>query len=153
MKKILFTVAGLAVIIFLVNIIFFKGSSYEQRKLDESSKAYVDDVVQRIISTWSKEEFLKEASPQLLDYMDTRPTLLNTLFARYSQLGELRKYWGSQGNVRINKTQGGKIVLGTFEADAEFSQGKAHISTKIILLPDDHWKLLVFTIYMPQRRR
>ena len=75
MRKALAVVGGIALIAMLLIGGFIGYSAYEGHGLDASSKEYVDKNIPLIISSWSKDELLKRASPQLLQVLNKKPDL------------------------------------------------------------------------------
>jgi hypothetical protein len=73
---------------------------YKGRTLDAESKAFVDSAVPAITQTWSKEQLLEQATPELRDSI--RPEALSALFEHLSQLGRLVAYEGAKGDAAMS---------------------------------------------------
>src|SRR5476649_2090265 len=102
MKKLLSIVGGICLVLILGVAAFIGYAAYQGRGLDASSKAYVDENVPTIISTWSKQELLTRASPQLLKVVNEKPEQLDQLFRMFSKLGAMRSYDGSKGDSNVS---------------------------------------------------
>lgn len=147
MKSILSFLGVIFLILVLSAAAFFGYCAYTGGKLDASSKAYVDESVPAIISTWSKEELIKRASPQLRQKSsDEQITqLFNTLSNR---LGAFRSYDGTKGDSNVSfTTQNGRVVTASYLAKATFQYGKAEIQIKLIQ-SQDSWEILGFHVEM-----
>lgn len=97
MKRLLVWLGGTFVALIVIVGALIGYLAYTGSSLDASSKAYVDETVKSIVSTWSKEELIKRASPQLRKVI--KEDELGRLFAKLSQLGKLQTYEGSKGDV------------------------------------------------------
>jgi hypothetical protein len=64
LRKFLVIIGGLFLVLVLVGAGFLGYAAYRGRDLDASSKAYVEENIPAIVSTWSKDELLKRMSPQ-----------------------------------------------------------------------------------------
>jgi hypothetical protein len=101
--------------------------------LDASSKGYVDKNIPLIISSWSKDELLKRASPQLLNVINEKPYQIDRLFQGFAKLGAMRSYDGSKGDSNVSYTnKDGKVITAAYIADATFQNGNAHITVRLI---------------------
>ena len=114
--------------------------------LDTSSKAYVDESVPAIISSWSREEFLKRASPQLRAVATDEQ--VGELFLKFHRLGAFQSYDGAKGQANINLTQHGREVTAAYKANATFQNGKAEIDVRLIQI-DGAWRILRFYVNSP----
>lgn len=85
MKKLLSIIGAIFLLVALTVAGFIGYAAYQGKSLDASSKAYVETNVPAIISTWSKEELLKRASPQLLKIINDDPGKLDQLFQKLSK--------------------------------------------------------------------
>jgi hypothetical protein len=139
---------GVAFLVFvLVAAALFGYFAYTGNKLDASSKAYVDEGVPAIVSTWSKAELVRRASPQLLQKIsdDQVTQLFNTLSTK---LGIFKSYDGAKGDSNVTfTTQNGRMVTASYIAKATFQYGKAEIQIKLIK-PTDSWEILGFHVEM-----
>jgi hypothetical protein len=117
LKRFLSIVGGL----FLVLVLFLAGfigyAAYQGRGLDASSKAYVEENIPAIISTWSKDELLKRSSPQLLTIINKKPEQLDQLFQKLSTLGPMLSFGEVKGDSNVSyTTQNGKVTTATYVA-------------------------------------
>jgi hypothetical protein len=144
--KTVFITLGVIFLILIVLVAGFVGyAAYVGTKLDASSKAYVDASVPAIISTWSKDELKKRASPQLLKSASDEQ--IDDLFTRLAaQLGSFQSYDGSKGDSNVSyTTQDGKVISASYTANATFQNGKIDIQVKLIQINSD-WFLLGFHV-------
>jgi hypothetical protein len=126
----------------LIGYFVYVGSS-----LDASSKAFVDASVPSIVSTWSREELLTRAAPELLKVVNDEQ--LDLLFAKLSRLGRLQSYEGSRGDSHISfTTWAGRVVTASYVASATFDKGPAQVTIRLIE-HDGRWQILHFQVYSP----
>ncbi len=151
MKKFLSIIGGL----FLVLVIFVAGfvgvAAYQGRALDASSKAYVQENVPPIISTWSKDQLLKRSSPQLQKSVSEKPGQLDQLFQKLSTLGPMESFdelVKGDSHVLYN-VQGGKVITAAYVATAKFKNGEGHIRVRLIQSPAGQWQFLQFYVDSP----
>jgi len=144
MKK-FFTVLGIIFLCLLVTgAIGFSMVAYQGAKLDKSSQSYVDQIVPIIIASWSPQELLDRASPELLEVAPRDK--VDTMFREFTEkLGALKEYRGSKGDSLINFTASGKVVTAAYMARASFGKGDAEIKISIIQ-HDKKWQLLEFRV-------
>lgn len=146
-KKILM---GLGVSVLVLIVVAAVGVFYMARqgaKFDVSSKAYANRTIPLIVSTWSEQAFLQNASPELL--RATPKTDLDGYFVAFAKLGPLRHYDGAKGESKIAVLTGkGKIVTANYVAHAEFAHGSAEIDLGLIR-ERGHWKIYAFHVNSP----
>jgi hypothetical protein len=112
LKRFLSIVGCLFLVLVLVVAGFFGYAAYQKRGLDASSKAYVEENIPAIISTWSKDEMLKRSSPQLLTIINKKPEQLDQLFKKLSTLGPMLSFGEVKGDSNASyTTQNGKVTL------------------------------------------
>jgi hypothetical protein len=117
-----------------IGISLFNGAA-----LDKESKAYVDAAVPAIVTSWSPQELLNRASPELTE--TTRPEDIERFFQSLRSLGKLRQYKGSQGESVTSRILGkGTTISGNYLATAEFEAGSAKIYLKLIK-HGNHWQI------------
>lgn len=137
---------GLVVVIIGALIAFFVFIllSGEGAKLDESSKAYVDEVVPLIITEWSEEQFIENSSSYLTE--ETTPEDVSKLMLTLEDhLGKFIEYKESEGEAGIYFNNGGKTITAKYVVRAEFEKGEAIIDVELIQ-ENDEWKILSFYI-------
>lgn len=114
--------------------------------LDGTSKAYVNEVVPIILSSFDPQELTSRASPELFKTLtkDKLSTLFSTLS---SQLGAFKKYHGSEGeaHIRLNILPAAKIVTARYLAKADFEKGSAEIKVELIQ-HNGKWQILGFFV-------
>ena len=117
---------------------------YAGAQLDASSKAYVDASVPPIISTWSEDELVKRASPQLRKA--TSAGQLNHLFSDLAKLGTFQSYDGAKGEANMSFTSNnGKMITASYLANATFQYGKIDIRINLIQ-NNGEWMILGFHV-------
>lgn len=147
MKKTLMILGVTFLVVIGAALLAFGYVAYTGSRLDASSKAYVDEAIQPIVSTWSTEELLKRASTQLRQAGTDEQFEL--LFKKMSALGKLQSYEGSKGSSNVTiTTQNGKVISASYVADATFENGKASIDIQLIQ-QDGVWKILGFRVNSP----
>jgi len=150
-KRFLAIVGGIALIAILLIGGFIGYSAYQGRALDASSKEYVDKNIALIVSSWSKDELLKRASPQLLKVVAEKPDQIDHLFRGFAKLGAMRSYDGSKGDSNVSYTnKDGKVITASYIADATFENGNAHITVRLIQTSGS-WQFLLFNVNMHMR--
>ena len=150
MKRFLSIIGGLFLVLVLLAAGMFGYLVYQGRGLDASSKAYVEENIPAIISTWSKDELLKRASPQLLKVIDEKPEQMHQLFQKLSKLGPMQSFGEVKGasNV-IYTTQNGKVTTASYVATAKFENGEGRITARLIQSPAGQWQFLLFHVNSP----
>jgi hypothetical protein len=150
LKRFLSIVGGLFLVLVLLATGFFGYAAYQGRSLDASSKAYAEENIPAIISTWSKDELLKRSSPQLLKIINEKPEQLDQLFQKFSALGPMLSFGEVKGDSNVSyTTQNGKITTAAYVATAKFKNGEGRISAHLIQSPAGQWQLLVFNVDSP----
>ena len=145
MKKIL-TILGVVFIVLIFIVAAAIGYvAYTGNKLDASSKAYVDESVPAIVSTWSKDELIKRANSQLRQV--TSDVQVGLLFNSLSnKLGTFQSYDGAKGQSNMSFTsKDGQTTTASYVANATFQNGKAEIQIKLIR-DNDSWQILGFHV-------
>jgi hypothetical protein len=123
-KKFLIILGGIALAAVLLIGGFIGYSAYQGGRLDASSKDYVDKNIPLIVASWSKNELLKRASPQLLDAINEKPDQADRLFQGFAKLGAMRSYDGSKGESTVSYTnKNGKVISASYIANAKFENG------------------------------
>ena len=150
MKKFLSIVGGLFLVLILIAAGLFSYAAYQGRGLDASSKAYVEENLPAIVSTWSKDELVKRSSPQLQKIIDEKPQQLDQLFQKLSKLGAMESFGEVKGgsNVMYN-VQGGKFTTAAYVATAKFANGEGRISVRLIQSPSGQWQFLLLNVNSP----
>jgi hypothetical protein len=150
LKKFLSIIDGLFLILILFVVSFFGYAAYQGRGLDASSKAYVEENIPAIISTWSKDELLKRSSPQLLTTINEKPEQLDQLFQKLSMLGPMLSFGEVKGDSNVSyTTQNGKVTTAAYVATAKFKNGEGRINARLIQSPAGQWQLLQFRVESP----
>lgn len=149
MRKFLSIAGGFFVFLVVVIAGFIGYAAYQGRDLDASSKAYLQANLSPILATWSEQEFLKRASPELRRIIDEKPEQLDLLFKKLSGLGALKRLGDLTGDSNVSYTTGsGKVVTAAYTGKAEFENGKARITVRLIQHAGQ-WQLLFFNVNSP----
>lgn len=149
MKKILLIFGSVCFVLIIVAVCFMGYGLYQGQGLDESSKEYVETNVPPIISTWSKEEFLKRSSPQLLQALNQKPEVIDQLFNKLSRLGSMKSFGDIKGEARLDyTTNNGKVITASYVAKAKFEHGEGQIAVRLIR-QSGNWQFLRFDINSP----
>jgi len=147
MRKFFYILGVIAAILIVtagvgLGIVIYKG-----RALDAESKAYVDAAVPAITASWSQEELMRRAAPELRDSI--KPGQLTAVFGAFSRLGPLVTYEGATGDANMSYFTGtGSTVSATYVAKAKYQNGEATI--RIVLLKrDGQWMIQNFHLDSP----
>jgi hypothetical protein len=150
MKKFLSIIGGLFLVLVLSFAGFFGYAAYQGQGLDASSKAYIEENIPAIISTWSKDELLKRSSPQLLKIINEKPEQTDQLFQKLATLGPMLSFGEVKGDSNvIYSTKGGKVTTATYTAAATFKNGEGRVSIRLIQSPEAQWQILSFNVNSP----
>ena len=149
MKK-FFVVLG---VLFLALVVaggaFIGWSAWQGGRLDASSRAYVEANVPPILRTWSKDEMMSRASPQMRGDMEQNDDALDAAFARLATLGAFQRFDDVQGQSQTFFDAGkGRIVGATYTGSASFEHGQAKVAVRLIRL-DGQWKMQAFNVSSP----
>jgi hypothetical protein len=115
-----------------------------QPGLDKESRAWIDDVVPRIVATWDVNEAFNDSSSNLLQ-ITSRDELKSLFAALSSKLGAFKKYDGATGEAGIEINNGHESTTAEYLARAEFSNGAAEMHIRGIK-EYGHWKILEFHV-------
>ncbi len=149
MKKLLSIVGGIFLLVALIVAGFIGYAAYQGKNLDASSRAYVEENVPPIISTWSKDELLKRASPQLLKIISDNPGQLEQLFLKLSKLGAMQSFGDVKGDSNVSyTTDNGKVITASYMATGKFEHGEAKISMRLIQI-SGQWQFLLLNVNSP----
>ena len=149
MRKFLTVVGGVSVLLVLVVAAFIGYAAYQGRGLDASSKAYVESNIPTILGTWSKDELLKRASPQLLKVLGEKPGQIDQVFQKLTKLGAMKAFTDVKGDSNVSyTTQNGKVTTANYIAHAKFENGEGQVSIRLIQVADQ-WQVLRLHIDSP----
>lgn len=149
MKKALAIAGGILVVLLLVAGGFVTYIAYQGRALDASSKAYVEANVPPILSSWSKDELLRRASPQLVKVLGEKPGQADQIFRKLSKLGAMREFGGVKGESnRAYNPRDGAITTASYVATAKFENGNARIDVRLVRAANE-WRVLAFNVNSP----
>jgi hypothetical protein len=149
MKKLFQVLGGIFLAIILIVAVMVGMGIYQGTRLDASSKAYVEENVKPVVSTWSKDELIKRASPQLVEILGKHPDQIDRVFAKLSKLGALKSLSEPKGQSLVSVMVGsGKMVSATYIESAEFENGHADINIRLVQV-DGQWRFLGFFVNSP----
>lgn len=148
--KTFFSIAGgIFLVIIVLGVGFVGYGMYQGRDLDASSKAYVEANVPVVLRTWSEDELLKRAAPQLLSVLQAQPEQLHQVFQKLSALGALRSFYDVKGEATMAYTlKNGLVVTAAYVAQAKFEHGDGQVTIRLIRL-SGAWKLLMLNVNSP----
>lgn len=114
-------------------------------QLEAGSKAYVDEVVPKIVSSWNSKDLTERASPELI--ATAPPEKIEKVFRAFSdRLGRLRSYEGSRGQAHVwVTTHTGKVTTASYVAEATFEKAKASVQVNLVM-HDGTWKIAGFFV-------
>ncbi len=131
MKKTFMVIGIIAVLVAAIGAGFVGVAAYKGRRLDRSSKAYVDVALPKIISSWSKVELTNRMYPPMRGTVN--PVQLSLVFDKYRLLGLMKNIEGAKGEALITyNTKNGKEVVANYMAKANFANGPANIKISLI---------------------
>lgn len=104
MRKFLLILGALTLVIIVAAGIGFGMLALKGNALDAESKAFIDSAVPAIAASWSKEQLLDRATPELRS--SVKPEELRVLFDAVSQLGTFLDYEGATGDANMSYMAG-----------------------------------------------
>ncbi len=145
MKKFFTILGGIFAVLIVVAVVGFFVLNHFGAGLDEESKTYVDSNLPRILTDWNADEMMNRASPELMKVAPKEK--IEELFKVFSEkLGPLKEYKGSRGQSNVSvTTQEGKVITGSYIANAVFEKAPATIQFRIIK-HDSQWQILEFRV-------
>jgi len=144
MRRFLYILGALTLIVVVLAGTGLAVFLYKGHALDAESKAFVDTALPAIAATWSKQQLLDRATPELRESL--KPDQLNALFDALSRLGPLVEYEGATGEATMSYMIGsGSTVSASYVAKARFQNGSA--TFRILLMRrDGHWMIHNFHV-------
>jgi hypothetical protein len=143
-------------IIFWVLVVTFVGLLICGTHFDTTSKAFVDQNVPVIISTWSEQELLKKASPELKAVVSNQQA--DKTWTEFTKLGVLKRYNGSEGQASANGSfwdgkngKKGFKITAKYVAQADFQNGSPKITIDLIRQGGE-WKFYSFYVDSPSTK-
>jgi hypothetical protein len=149
MKKFFQILGGIFLVLVLIIAVMIGIGVYQGKRLDASSKAYVEANVKPVVATWSKDELLARASPQLIEILRKDPGQADQLFAKLAKLGPLKSLSEPKGQslVAVN-TGSGKTISASYTETGEFENGHADLNIRLVQI-DGQWRFLGFYVNSP----
>lgn len=121
MRKLLYILGAVTLVITVVLGIGVGVLAYRGNALDAESKAFVDSAVPAITATWSEQQLLDRATPELR--ANVKPKELKALFDSLSQLGPLIEYESATGEATMSYIAcSGGTVSASYVAKAPVSE-------------------------------
>lgn len=149
MKKFFQILGGVFLALILIVAVLVGIGVYQGTRLDSSSKAYVEANVKPVVETWSKNELLKRASPELVEILGKDPDQVDRLFAKFAKLGPLKSLSEPKGQSLVAVNSGtGKVVSASYTETGEFENGRADFNIRLIQI-DGQWRFLGFYVNSP----
>jgi hypothetical protein len=144
MKKLLY-ILGIVFVIVIAAIGSFIGyAAYNGNKLDASSANYIKENIPPIISNWNPQELIKRSSPEFQKVATENQ--IDTLFGKLSKLGGLKTFGEPKGEASMSyTTQNGNQTTATYHIQSVFKNGEANLEIKLIQ-HDGQWQILGFHV-------
>ncbi len=144
MKKVLMILGGTFISLIVVGAIVYSEFYYYASRLDKKARAYLDEVVPIIVTSWDSRELINRASPEFLQvYPAEKVDLLFDMLSK--QVGSLEEYKGSTGQVKFTITSNGGLVIADYIANAVFEKAPAKIKIQMIRR-NDEWQIAGFLV-------
>jgi hypothetical protein len=145
MKKILTILGVIFICLIVAGAIVFSGLHYYAKELDKEAKAYIDEVIPSIATSWNSKELINYASPEFLQAVPAKK--IELLFDAFSeQMGPLKDYKGATGRVKIRISPRGKpIIKADYLAEAVFEKAPAKIQVQMIRR-NHKWEIVGFLV-------
>lgn len=145
--KPLLKIIGIIVVLLIpVGIVGFSLLASFGAGLDKESKAYVDEIIPQIVTSWDADALLKNASPELIELINASPEKEESLFSLLAErLGPMREYKEPRGEGGITIRNLKRTTTGYYDIEAEFEKGSATIRVTLIKL-DNNWRLASFVV-------
>lgn len=143
MKKTLMILGGIFLVIVIVAVIGFSIIATKGSALDEESKAYVDEVVPKILADLNQETLFQYASPELIDSASQEE--FDKLFNWFNKLGEFKEYKEATGQAHMQYTAQGKTISAQYVANVEFDTGPASVLVGIVKR-NESWQIINFRV-------
>lgn len=144
MRRLLYIIGAITLVLVVTLTVVIGVVAFEGNGLDAESKAFVDNAVPAITTSWSEDAFLERVTPELRK--SARSDQLASFFGTLSQLGSLVEYQGAKGDSQMSYFTGtGGVISATYVAHARFQNGTA--TFRIVLLKrDEHWMIQNFHV-------
>ncbi len=113
--------------------------------LKQEAKAYVDEVLPRIVTSWDSKQLLWNSHPEFVK--KTSAEQLDQLFFACMKLGSLKKYDESHGQVSISAltVNGRTNLFCDYVTQLDFENGPAKISVRVVK-GNGEWRILSFFV-------
>lgn len=142
-KGFLTILGAITFVLLVLSVIGWGYVSLMSDQLAPSSKAYTEESIRAIVTTWSEDELIKRASPEM--QATTTHGQLDQLFIALKKLGKFQSYDGAKTEQMHFSLNHGLIVTITYNAAVTFQLGKANI---MITLVRHHnaWQIIGFHV-------
>ncbi len=117
----------------------------DEDSLKQQAKAYVDEVLPGIVTSWDSKQLLWNSHPEFVK--KTSAEQLDQLFFAFMKLGPLKKYDKSQGQVSVSKltVDGQTNLFCDYVIQLDFENGPAKISVRVVK-HGEKWSILSFLV-------
>jgi hypothetical protein len=147
MKKFLMIMGAIFCALIVLAIVAGIFGAIRGARLDKESRAYADEVIPAIVTTWDVDAFFARTSPELKKLVTANDA--DRLFRSFSQLGHLEHRDPARGQAMTSAILGQpRRTTGHYEAAAQFKNGSATIKIDLIK-HGNQWQLLGFHIDSP----
>jgi hypothetical protein len=145
MRKLLFAFGGLILPAILFVTVSIACIVYIGTVLDAQSKAFVDDTVPALATSWQKEQLLSRTAPEFRS--EARQGELTLLFQSLSRFGKLFEYQGAIGNAYLSYASA--TISAAYTAKAKFQNGDALFEIWL-LKRNGRWMIYDFHVDVPK---
>ena len=149
MKKFLIILGSIFLALIVLGALGIGLVAVRGNALDKESKAYADEAIPAIVTTWVDKALLDRASPEF-NQVTTAVQVYQMFRAWESGLGHLQKCEPAQGqSLMAVTTYGGKTISARYTAKARFERGEATIRV-VLVKHGDKWQIAKFDVSSPQ---
>ncbi len=143
MRNFLMLLGSLLLVLVVIGGLGLVFATIKGPELDRESRAFVDSAVQTICDDWNEQALIERAAPELIQAVGQG--VLERMFGRFRQLGDLRAYNGADGDSSITLTSKGLNVTALYFARAAFAGGDAVIRVALTRRHGE-WRIIGFKV-------
>ncbi len=112
--------------------------------LDRESKAWVDEILPQILTTWDSQAITKHASSEWLASVPADENERYAVWAR-ENIGTLTKYGTSTGESGIHINNFSSKITAEYVVEADFTKGHARVFIQGVM-ENDEWKIFMLHV-------
>lgn len=144
MKRFLVVLGVVFAVLIVLGVAGIVIAAVKGTALNKEGKAYVDEVVPKILADLRKETLLAYASEEFKNTV--KPEEMDKIFTWFQKLGRFTEHKVSPGQVNISVTPpAGKVITGRYVVQAQFDSGPAQVEITIVK-KGDKWFVQFFKI-------